>query len=96
MKTISNKTTELTAASGEGKATYAELIKICLDNPPKEGFDLKSLRDRNRIEDALTKANGTIKLEDADAENLKPIVESMRWGARHKDIMLFCEEVKNM
>jgi len=63
-----------------------------LDLPPKEGFTPKDLRDRNRIQVALDNMKeDTIKLEDADFENLSKLVAESHWPFRDKQILEFLD-----
>lgn len=94
MKTLELKDIEI--RSGDEAMNYAHLIRSCLDNAPQGGFSMQDMRDRDRIETALVASNGILELEDADAQNLKTLVSQMRWGVRHKDILVFCEAVEKM
>ncbi len=93
MRTIVNKSTEITMADESGEAifmTYADLIKICLNNPPKNGWTTDEMRKRIKIEDKLEdlKAEGDISLEDAEFDK---VVECSKvpWQFKHKDIIAF-------
>lgn len=93
MKTITNKSTEITIADESGKTnfmTYADLIKICLNNPPKNGWTTDEMRKRIKIEDKLEdlKAEDDISLEDAEFDK---VVECSKvpWQFKHKDIIAF-------
>ena len=54
------------------------------------------MRDRINIVNKLEKANGTIKLEDAEAETLKECVSSMSWALIHPDVIKFSEAVEKL
>lgn len=92
MKTLKNETTEI-QLNGQ-MMTYADLVRNCLDQPPQQGFTFDDLRQRSRIEKALDTESEQIKLEDADATNLKQIVGQMRWGVRHPHILGFADAVE--
>lgn len=94
MKTFELKDT--TIKNTDGFLHYRDLIKMCLDNPPQGGFAMKDMKDRYRIEKLLEGGGVTLELEDADAVNLKALVTSMRWGARHVDILTFCDAIEDM
>ena len=96
MKNLENKITEIpTGKDEEGPVDYAKLINICLDHAPEAGFDRRELRNRARIGNVVEASNGTFEFEDADAKNLKRIVNrDMRWGSRHADILQFCDDVE--
>jgi hypothetical protein len=70
--------------------TYADLIKICLNNPPKNGWTTDEMRKRIKIEDKLEdlKAEDDISLEDAEFDK---VVECSKvpWQFKHKDIIAF-------
>lgn len=94
MKTLENKSTSI-ALKDENPFDYAKLIQICLDHVTEKGLSRRELRNRARIEDVIEASNGKFDFEDADAENLKRIVnQDMRWGIRHKDILQFCDDVE--
>ncbi len=92
MKTLKNETTEI-PLNGQ-PMTYTDLVRNCLDQPPPEGFTFDDIRKRSRIEEALDAESDEIKLEDADAENLKQLIEQMRWGIRHPDLLVFADAVE--
>lgn len=101
MKVLINK--ELTIHQNGKSIDYKQLIRNCLDNVPTSpttgaplGFTRSDMRDRDRIEMAIDKSDDEIKLEDADAVNLKNLVSSMRWAMRHKEILEFTEAVEEM
>ncbi len=94
MKTLEIKPTSI-AKEHEEPVDYAKLIEYCLNFVPKEmGISVGEMRKRHRILAALEAANGTIELEDADAQKLKQCVRAMRWGINHRDIIHFCDEVE--
>lgn len=79
----------------EAEKTYAELLRDCLENraPNAPGFGIKEMKQRIEIMDVLEKANGTIELENAQAEKVKEVVKEMQWLVISKDILEFCETV---
>jgi len=89
------KKLELKPVVGDSPPT-AELIKVAMANKPAQGFDLKEMRERYRILDALEKAEGELLLEDADADKLKKCVEVMRWTVLDRNLMEFMEAVQDM
>ena len=93
MKTITNKSTEITMANQSGETTfmtYADLIKICLNNPPKNGWTTDEMRKRIKIEDKLEdlKAEDDISLEDAEFDKVLEC-SKVPWQFKHKDIIAF-------
>jgi len=93
MKTLANKTTEL-AKDAESKMTYADLVKVCVNQPPKDGFTAEEMRSRFRLIDVCDKATDTLDFEDADCSKVKELVDAMKWAVIHKDLITFCEDVK--
>lgn len=74
------------------KESTLDLIKISLNNPPREGFELKEMRARLRIDIAIDKIKeNKLELEDADFEVLKRCVQNMRWVSRDKKLIEFLE-----
>lgn len=93
MKTFKNETTEI--PRGDEMMDYVDLMRNCLDHTPANGFTFADMRERGRIEKAIDAAsNGVIKLEDNDATVLKKVVDLMRWGTRHKDLIAFADAVE--
>ena len=74
------------------KQNTLDLMNLALNNPPREGFDLKEMKARLRVEEAFSKKkDGKIQLEDADFDILKRCVQSMRWVSRDKKLIEFLE-----
>jgi uncharacterized membrane protein len=78
-------------------ATYADFIRTSIDTPPKDGFTLTILRERNRIEKQLeisVQSERPIKelnLEDSDYIVLKNCVSNIKWVVRDQFILDFLE-----
>lgn len=90
MKTLNLKVFKV----GEQEMTYKELVKMCVNNPLKEGFTADDMRKRQRVLDALDLAGDSLLLEDADSDLLKHCVAEMRWTLVNKDLLEFCDSVK--
>ena len=74
------------------KQNTLDLMNLAFNNPPREGFDLKEMKARLRVEEAFSKKkDGKIQLEDADFEVLKNCVNGMRWVSRDKRLIEFLE-----
>lgn len=106
MKKFTNVTTDLTKTTGlpktantperkEVKMKYSDFCKACLNQAPAGGWDMETMKKRNRIEDIIEKSGKTIELEDHDHATLLPLVKAMKWGMKHKDIVSFGEAVEN-
>lgn len=97
MKTLKIKEVNITFEENGDKVTYKELINMVLNSPPgQNGFSFEELKNRQRIEDALHKSNGKLELEDSDYENLKQYTNNTLWPFRHKDVLMFCQEINAM
>lgn len=92
MKKIENRTTEMDKGEGK-KHTYADLLALCVNQTPPNGFTVEMMSKRLRVLDATRKAGEAIELEDADAQEAKEAVNAMRWGVLHADIGAFVEAV---
>ena len=53
------------------------------------------MKKRERIEKAL-EVKGDFKFEDADAHNLKEVVNSVRWNFRHKELSEFLDAINSL
>ncbi len=103
MKTIENKTVNITGRNKLGVEVvqhkdYFDLIKLCVNIPPKEGYDVVEMSKRLRILNRLKEgAEGKdVDFEDADYECIKKCVKEMRWAIIHKDIIDFIEYITNI
>ena len=72
------------------KAKTVDLIKICLNQVPQNGYTFDDLRNRERIDKAIE--NGIIELEDSDFKNLQGYVKTAKWTSRHPDLLDFINE----
>lgn len=95
MKSLKNVETSIDDEKG-GKVDYKYLINQCLKSTPKDGFNFDEMDKRFRIKDIVEKSNGSIKLEDADANHLKVVVEQMKWVALDENIYNFLKAVKEL
>ena len=92
MKTIKIEKTKITEVKikFQGSETkeldYLDLIAHALDIVPQGGFTPKDIRDRNRIQEALDKADTKIELEDADYDALEKIMKDSRWTIRDAEL----------
>lgn len=83
---------------GNNESNYKELITASLNFVPQEkGLKIDEQRKRLRILEALEKSDGvTLTLEDADAETLVALIDSMVWAIFSKDIVQFTDDIKAM
>lgn len=99
MKQIEIKTHETLkyTVTGNGKGeplSTLHLIQTTLNSVPEGGFTTADIMKRNRIEQAMKEATGSILLEDADYDELVRLVEAMRWTIRDMFIYDFEQDLK--
>ncbi len=92
------KTLELKSFTIEGakETTYKDLIKACVNNVGQQGATMEEQRKRMRILDALESSDTSLELEDADANLLKGLVQSMQWAIVNKNLVEFGDAVEKM
>lgn len=97
MKSIVNKETTIAKSEEQGKPTgnlfYSDLISTCLRQAKTGGLDYNDIENRLAISKVVKDANGTLELEDAQFTYLKKLVESMKWGMFHEDILNFKNDI---
>ena len=71
------------------KAIY-DIVKIA-----PEGLDIDNLKKRLRILDSLERAGEYLILEDSDYNLLCDLVQRNKWNIVAKEIVDFCEAIKN-
>jgi hypothetical protein len=78
--------------------TVADLSRICLNAPVRDGLTVDDIRNRIRLIDKLEagKDKAEIDLEDQEARLLQSCVKQMRWGVVHEDIVAFADIVEEM
>jgi hypothetical protein len=109
MKKVELKTTDIDINEEGDKLTYQELIETTLNVRPEGGYSFKDIKDRARIEKAITaavekaekskaktKPTPVLELEDADMQNLKKYVKDTKWMIRHDDLIEFIEYIGNI
>ena len=101
MKSLENKLTLITIQGEENKSVpvdYATLIKIVCNTPDQRGYSIQDIKFRLTISDIVSnkKVGIHIHLENADAKYLQNLVENMKWGFIHKDLISFSEDVGKM
>lgn len=103
MKTLKNKTTEIDGTFEDEKdptktvnrkTTYVDLMKIVMNQIPREGARTSEMRKDFRVIDALEKANHNIQLEDSDFEHFNTKLKNMAWGFRHRALLGFEEDIE--
>ena len=89
-----NKETSL-IKEGDEKMTYADLIILCVNKPVETGITIQEMKENFRLIDIAEKGGKQLSFEDADFAVLKNKITTMRWGANHRDIITFAEDIKN-
>jgi|LakMenEpi03Aug12_release.lakeMendotaPanAssembly.Ray.scaffolds.fasta_scaffold1170408_2 hypothetical protein len=92
MKSINNKTVNV---SGKD-VTYAELLKMCNDSTPTQGWTKATMKTAIKIDYVLEKKGETIELEDADFEYLKPLVSNMNWVIKSQVLVDFTDYIESL
>lgn len=87
------KVLDATIGTEPNKTTYRELIKIAINNVPKEGFGIEDIRKRLRVLDALEKKGDKIEFEDSDYELVKSCVNEQKWVVIDAGIVKFVDTI---
>lgn len=96
MRAFENKITEIPDTDKEGTNTnYSGLCAYVLNIMPEGGYSIDEMEARLRIKAVTGKANGTIKLEDADYSKLNELVQASKWPMLHQDVINFKKDVAN-
>lgn len=107
MKLFENKAMTLTIPKDirdpEGpskEATYASMCINAAQSFRREGFTVDEMKKRFRIIDALEpiadNPKGQAKLEDADADHLKAILDGFPWSAVEREIVEMTDYVSEL
>lgn len=103
MRKFENKLTELVkTVDGQGNAeekmTYVDMINYCLNIPPQGGWTPTVMKERLDVETVLEDytEGDEVMIEDSHYEIIKKCVTESKWMGKHKDIVLFVDEVKSM
>jgi hypothetical protein len=95
---MKNKETEIKIQGSETGLLYSELITSCISVTPREGREIDEMRKVISVADAMEKLkkDEEIKLKAEEALFVKTKVSEFRWAFDHKDIIAFCDEVKEL
>lgn len=89
MKTFENKVTEFT--ENDKQLGFADMALHCLNNPPKDGWEPKTVKLSLTVEAKLEKTSigAEIELEDAEFDYLylRSQPDNMRWALKHMAIV---------
>lgn len=61
----------------------------------RTGVNIDQMRRRMKVLDALDKANGELRLEDADWEVLKAVYETFPFGMVNKDVLTIADDIRD-
>lgn len=78
------------------EASYGALILHCLDVTPKNGFDRKEMKLRDKLEEIVSEGKGEFVFESSDGVELKRIVAFPGWVNRDKEVLQFLDDVADM
>ena len=80
----------------ESNMTYSDLAIAVTNQESPKGFSVTDMKKRFRIIEALESSKKDIELEDEDFNNLKTLVNDMKWGMPHKDIVAFTDDINEL
>lgn len=71
----------------DDKALLSEVINISSD-----GISISEMRERIKLLDKVDNATDTLKLEDAEFEKVKSLLENFKFGVVSKHVLKLCEK----
>lgn len=97
MVIVENKKTTLTKDSEDDFVTYGDLIKICLNVTPKEGWSKDLIQQVCKIEEVIenTKKSKPFSFEDADMNLIREKVGPMAWTMKNLELADFQDYIKD-
>jgi hypothetical protein len=97
MKTIVNKQTEIKAPEDK-MMSYFDLIKLIINAPSQEGYNVEQMRQRLEILRVIDDAEGvtSVSFELKDFNTLKDSVNKFKWAQIHKDIVAFTDYINSL
>lgn len=99
MKKFKIELTDIPSDKESGKATYVDLIKMCLNaQPQKGGYTYDDFKERERIDEVIkdAKPGDVISFEDSDFKNLQAMEKVILWPFRHPDLTKFIESIREI
>lgn len=102
MKEFEVKTTELKGENG--LLNYADLVRMVLNNPPKDGFSPEEMSARldvlKKFKDIKVTGKErkpvTVSLENAECSKLADCSRNMRWNTVSEDLKRFSDYVADL
>lgn len=96
MVKIENKRTEIPFTE-DTKATYADLIKILVNQPIREGLTVAQIRRDFLILDAVSDSGvESFELEEAQLKHVAALSEDAQWPVRHMDVVAFSDYLNEL
>jgi hypothetical protein len=79
-----------------GASSTAEILKVCINDPPQGGFTSQDIRTLQRVLDSIEAGGDVLAMEDTDAKAVQKRVAEMKWKIIHPDILAFVDAVANL
>jgi hypothetical protein len=97
MKTVTNKQTEIRGQEDK-MMSYIDLIKLIINSPSQEGYNVEQMRQRLEILKVLEDGTGvtSISFELKEFNVLKESVNKFKWAQIHKDIVAFIDYLNSL
>ena len=99
MKTLKNEVYDIKDRDKDWKEINLQtddLCKICLNTPKEGGFTPEEMRWRIKLLELFSKKEKEYQVEDADIQELKNSVSSMKWAIVHQDIVKFTDTINEL
>jgi len=98
MVTVENKITTITKDSEDDFVDYGDLIKICINATPKEGWDKNLIMQTCKIEEVIenTKKKKPFEFEDADMKLIRAKAGNMAWTIKNLELAEFQEYIEQV
>lgn len=93
MRTLENKETSM--ENEKGNMGYVDLIQICLDHMPKDGFTTSVMKKRLDVTCVLedVELGASVDIEENIYETIAGCVKGFAWGRIHKDLVQFEDDI---
>lgn len=100
MKTIINTQTNIDFEENSEikKMSYFDFIKLIINAPSKEGYNVEEIRQRLQILEIINinKENSIIEFELNHFTLIKNSINSFKWVQIHKDIVMFIDYINSI
>lgn len=76
---------------------FSDFLEMVMNNPGQRGFDLKTMRTRLSILQAIEKGrHKTIEFPDDHVQEIKDALKEFTWIKLHEDIVKFHDEIESL